>query len=369
MNTAATEANPPLDRFPALSGLTPVQRIEFALVQFPDDPGLEDYLIAQGVNRENVSDLIALAQEWAVAGRRGFTAAERGQAALIIAGPPLVLDARAELSEGTRQYLKTLRPGQRVNTARIRAMRAHRPTVVNLRTPRQQRAARRCSGAVHAISGGSDDGPGDGPGDADPPSSVVPSAPASTPPASPASASNPLPDPYTSLRRRAVATRCLCCNIALSDATSAAIGMGRTCRRRVGIDKTLEKNTRANDLIARAALAAEEACYQDVSAYLEQLSALSSAYVPLVERVRKKLFKTRIAADDRGGFLVSSTWNPDSVSAFKDLGMWWKSAEKAWRASSEEQRDQALAALAETNPYGEVLMPSGAILPLQNWSV
>jgi hypothetical protein len=151
--------------FPALAGLSPDERIRFALVNYCHDPELRDYLIAQGMNSDAVDALIELAQSWDSAGKRGFTAEELARAKVVIDGPPIVLDTRAGLSDGTRAYLKTLKPGQSVDLAHVRALAAARQKVIRIhRTPRQSHRSRQTVHAARAICGGSDDSDGGGDG-------------------------------------------------------------------------------------------------------------------------------------------------------------------------------------------------------------
>jgi hypothetical protein len=98
------------------------------------------------------------------------------------------------------------------------------------------------------------------------------------------------------------------------------------------------------------------------------LKALDPGYVPLIEKVAKRLFKTTVTATQEG-YLVSSTFNRDTVTAFKATGMWWQPAHKAWRAWDKDQLNGALGVLADAIPGGDVVTPSGEIQPLATWRV
>ena len=177
-----------------------------------------------------------------------------------------------------------------------------------------------------------------------------------------------LADPHTALRRRAAATSCVCCNQPLADATSVSLGMGPTCRKRLGVDAKLRASAQANTLVAKAAIAAEEARLQAVVDCLKDLLALDAAYKPLVDRVRKRLFKFRLEPDGVGGFLLKFPYNRDVISALKEFGLWWRPVEKAWHAATLNQRDEAIAVLSEAYPGGEILMEgSGIVLAMNSW--
>jgi hypothetical protein len=175
-----------------------------------------------------------------------------------------------------------------------------------------------------------------------------------------------LPDAYTDLRRQTVATRCVCCGARLADTKSASIGAGPTCRKRLGLDTPRACSDAANDLIARAALAAEGGHLQLVQDYLDRLKALDPGYTQLIEKVQKRLFKTTVTPL-QGGYLITSTYNLETVSAFKGIGLWWQPAHKAWRAWDSEQLNGALEVLADAIPGGDVVTPTGEIKPLATW--
>ena len=175
-----------------------------------------------------------------------------------------------------------------------------------------------------------------------------------------------LDEPYTHLRRRALATRCLHCGASLADARSAAVGLGPTCRRRMGLDANLKGNVQANTMIASAAIAAEEGRHQTVVDTLRDLLALDPAYSTLVEKVKRRLLKFRLTADETG-YLVHSPYNPDVIAAFKGAGLRWQPVPRAWRAADMDQRDAAIGILAEAYPEAELLMPSGIVIGLESW--
>ena len=177
-----------------------------------------------------------------------------------------------------------------------------------------------------------------------------------------------LSDTYTSLKRRAAVTCCICCGRQLADATSITLGAGRTCRIRLGIDEKIRNNAQANELLAAAAIAAEEGRAQATIDLLRDLLALDHAYEPLIHKVERRLFRFRIRPNPDGdGFLIFSPYHPELPERFKAIGCWWRPIQKAWLANSVGQRDAAIAALAELWPAAELLMPSGTVLALSSW--
>jgi hypothetical protein len=98
-----------------------------------------------------------------------------------------------------------------------------------------------------------------------------------------------------------------------------------------------------------------------VSECLKALVVLDPRYQGLLERAHARLFKTRVAQDDKG-YVVVSTYNEDINSQFKSLGMRWDPLQRGWRAESTGQLDGALKALADAVP--EVLGPNGEVIVL-----
>jgi len=72
------------------------------------------------------------------------------------------------------------------------------------------------------------------------------------------------------------------------------------------------------------------------------------------------LFKTRVSTVPEG-YLVMSTFNPDTKDLFKSLGMRWKPGLRGWLASDRSQLDKALEALSQALPGSEVLGPDGEV--------
>lgn len=159
-------AVPAIEDFPALSGLDPEQRCQFALTEFIDHPGLHDYLVGQGTLPEQVPELVAMARPW-----KNATPEERREmASPILRRAAIIINAGAGLTESTKAYLRTLRPGQPVDLARVRRSAQNvKPRVIVLHAARQP-SARRSPGAARAICGGSGDDDGGGDGPPDPPS-------------------------------------------------------------------------------------------------------------------------------------------------------------------------------------------------------
>jgi hypothetical protein len=171
----------------------------------------------------------------------------------------------------------------------------------------------------------------------------------------------PLSSPHTALRRQTLATYCLCCARPLSDAESAALGVGPICRKRLGIAESLKAHSVANELVARAAIAAEAGQLATALECLQALVALDPRYQKLVDRTHSRLFKTRVAKMPQG-YLVVSTYNSDTNSQFKCLGMRWDPVHRGWQAFSTSQLDDALKVLAHALPSNEVLGPDGEVM-------
>jgi Family of unknown function (DUF6011) len=171
----------------------------------------------------------------------------------------------------------------------------------------------------------------------------------------------PLSSPHTALRRQTLATKCLCCARPLWDAESATLGVGPICRKRLGIADSLKAHSDANELVARAAIAAEDGQFTVVMECLQALNALDPRYQGLVDRTHARLFKTRVARVAQG-YLVVSTYNSDTNSQFKCLGMRWDPVHRGWRAFSTSQLEDALKVLANALPSNEVLGPDGEVV-------
>jgi hypothetical protein len=114
--------------------------------------------------------------------------------------------------------------------------------------------------------------------------------------------------------------------------------------------------------VARAAIAAEARQLTTVLGCLARLVALDPRYQVLVDRAHARLFKTRVARVPEG-YVVVSTYNPDTNSQFRCLGMRWDPVHRGWRAISTGQLDEALKALAQAIPAeNEVLGPEGEVI-------
>jgi len=174
----------------------------------------------------------------------------------------------------------------------------------------------------------------------------------------------PLASPHAALRRQILATFCLCCGARLADAKSATLGVGPTCRKRLGIADSLKAGSAANELVAQAAIAAEDRQLTTVLERLRELVALDSRYQVLVDRTHERLFKTRVVKEPDGGYLVHSTYNSETNQVFREHGLRWDKVAHGYRATSTEQLDGALDALARAMPGGEVLGPDGEVIPL-----
>ena len=176
-------------------------------------------------------------------------------------------------------------------------------------------------------------------------------------------------EPETQLRRRAVATYCLCCGRSLADATSAAIGMGPICRKRAKIDTALKGNAQANELIALAAISAQDGDHDEVVGYMARLSALDPAFKPLARKIFRKLFSFAVE-EHEDGWLIRSPYNEHVIERFKDAGLYWRPApDRGWIAGTDADRDAALAILGKTFPRSRVLMPNGELRPLSQEAV
>ena len=173
----------------------------------------------------------------------------------------------------------------------------------------------------------------------------------------------PLASPHTALRKHLLATQCLCCGRRLCDAESATLGVGPICRQRLGIKDSLKAHSAANEFVARAAIAAEVGQLTTVLESLQALLALDPRYQALVDRTHTRLFKTRVVRVPQG-YVVVSTYNSDTNSQFKCLGMQWDPVQRGWRAFSTGQLEEALRALAHVIPGNEVLGPDGEIILL-----
>jgi hypothetical protein len=175
---------------------------------------------------------------------------------------------------------------------------------------------------------------------------------------------NPLlASPHTALRRQILATRCLCCGKSLCDTESTTLGVGPTCRKRLGLAGSLKARSAANDLVARAAIAAEAGQLTIVVECLQALIALDPRYQALVDRTHARLFKTRVVRVPEG-YVVMSTYNPDTNSEFKRLGMRWDPVQRGWRATSTGQLDEALKVMGRAIPSNEALGPDGEVILL-----
>lgn len=177
------------------------------------------------------------------------------------------------------------------------------------------------------------------------------------------SLSVPLSEPYTHLRRRLAATRCVACGLPLSDAQSVALGVGPDCRKRLRLTKLVKARPIANASIAMAAICVEEGNTQDAVDHLRTLLTLDEGYRPLVERVHKRLFKLRVVAQDDGTFHVYTPYSDAFVQMAHDLRLRWLPVPKCRLVPADKLND-TLAAMAQVWPGWEVLMSDGAILPL-----
>jgi hypothetical protein len=94
--------------------------------------------------------------------------------------------------------------------------------------------------------------------------------------------------PMTEARTRRLATRCFVCNTDLCDAVSVELGIGPTCRKRLGLIAK-DKNPRreyVNELTAQAALLAEDGRVLEVIALADEIGSLG--YPKVAEAVRKR---------------------------------------------------------------------------------
>jgi hypothetical protein len=175
----------------------------------------------------------------------------------------------------------------------------------------------------------------------------------------------PLEEPHTALRYKACATRCLACRKSLNDAESVTLGLGPCCRKRLKITRKLLKKSAANDLVARAAVAAENNEPGVVLGYLKNLVTLDPAYEILANRVRKNLFPLRVTQDGEG-FRVYAPYDPRFVEACRASGSFrWFPRPDAYRWVPAPMLNQVLDAMADVWPENSVLMPDDTIRELR----
>jgi hypothetical protein len=137
--------------------------------------------------------------------------------------------------------------------------------------------------------------------------------------------------------------------------------VGPICRKRLGITDSLKAHSAANELVARTAIAAEAGQLTTVLECLQALVALDPRYQGLVDRAHARLFKTRVTRV-LDGYVVASTYNPETNSQLRGLGMRWDPVHRGYRASSTTQLDEALKVLAQAIPGNEVLGPEGEVI-------
>jgi hypothetical protein len=131
----------------------------------------------------------------------------------------------------------------------------------------------------------------------------------------------------------------------------------------LGLVGRLKAHSLANDVVARAAIAAESGQLTTVVECLQALVALDRGYEALMDRTHTRLFKTRVIKLPEG-YLVASTYTEDTKNEFKSLGMRWDPVQHGWCASSTGQLDKALKVLARAIPSREVLGPDGKVILL-----
>jgi hypothetical protein len=129
-------------------------------------------------------------------------------------------------------------------------------------------------------------------------------------------------DPMTGARLSRFATNCLICGLPLCDAVSVQVGVGPTCRKRIGLDKKGPNRDAVNALTAAAALYADEGKVQEVLDIVVKIEALG--YDKVAAGVYKRFIDIRIEPQADGSWLVKTPFSHDwnAINWDLRLGRW-----------------------------------------------